>query len=153
MDNRFCKSTKMKPIFIIIAVIILITSCSYERDKQLAEHYKLDLQYYQNSVSFASLNMMDQAYMSCTKTEILKSECFTSLVQSMLSKNINPAKEFCDEINPQEKMYMTKKAFTYVYPVIDEDLEEELNEKLNPSSQRIETLNIIKEQCYEKAGS
>jgi hypothetical protein len=142
----------MKKILILLSIIFMMTACS-EKHVEMAEKYKLDLNYYENSVRFSGLNMNEEAYTSCLQTTLLRSECFTTLVQELMSKDIAPEKSYCDEIMPEQKMEMSMKAFEFVYKDIDDELKEEFKEKINPSEKRIEALKKIKEECYKKANN
>lgn len=137
-------------LLVIITAILIMTGCSANHI-QLAEKYNLDLQYYQNSVKFSKKGMVNESFLSCNKTSILRNECFTSLAQDLIIYEHPINIEWCDEIKPGEKMNMTMKSFRYVYNEIDDILEKELNEKLNPSEQRRQTRANVKELCYIKA--
>ncbi len=140
----------MKLILIIMAVVVL-TGCMTELDRQLAREYRLDLQHHQYAVNFAKENMTEEAVGSCMQAKILKSECFVSLVQYMMSNEVTLKKEYCDEIKPGQSVNMTMNAFRLVYPVIDKALKKDIKEKLRPSKQNIASLEYIKEECYKKA--
>ncbi len=140
----------MKKIGLLLIIFIFLTSSCLQRDKELADWYKHDLQYYENSIKFSMLNMTDEAYDSCNRASTLRNECFISLAQHYAAENLQTSSKICDEIKPEQKMRMTKKAFTLVYPTIDESLEMEIKEKLNPSKQSIATLKRIKEDCYQR---
>src|SRR3989344_5636961 len=129
-------------MLIIIALIIIGCTVSNE---QKASQYKLDLQYYQYAISFMNKNMNDNARASCERAVMLRSECFTSYVQTLLSKDIPPMKADCDAIHPEERMGMNWKSFELVYGAMEEELKKELQEKLRPSPQRIQTIARIKE--------
>ncbi len=133
---------------LLLAITLFFLACTSEKDIELAEQYRLDLQYYQNAVQFSSLNMHEEAKGSCDQTIHLKSECYTTYVQDLIAKGVQPQTESCNTIKPAEKMGMTMNAFRLVYPDIDKDLKKELKEKMNPSEQRINALTQIKEECY-----
>ncbi len=136
----------MKKLFVMMmASFILLSAC--QSNKELAESYRLELQYYENSVRFMNLTMIDEAYMSCKETDMLRSECFTTLVQQMLARNLDPAKEFCDEIDPSYRMPMTIDAFYMAYQNVSEDLKKEFIEKRKPSEERQRQIRKIKEEC------
>lgn len=140
----------MKKLFVLLGLLI-ICGCMKVNHDELASQYRLDLQYNDNAIKFAGLNMMDEAEMSCSHTKILRSECYTSLVQRMMSKDIPPKKVFCDEIQPEISINMTPKAFELVYGNIDKSMQAEIMEKLEPGRKRIEMLIKIKEDCYRLA--
>jgi hypothetical protein len=136
---------------LIILSIIILSGCTSIDHVQLAEKYKLELQYYDYAVKFEENNMTSDAYSSCNRTATLRNECFTSLVMMEMAKNNQPESEWCDEIVPTQKINMTKKAFQIVYPVQDDNLKKELSQKLSPSENRIRTLTQIKDNCIKLA--
>jgi hypothetical protein len=139
-------------ILSIIALSLVMIGCSPQvSNEELAAKYKLELQYYNNAVKFAELNMNSQAIESCEMTHTLRSECFTSLTQMYMSKNITMNKSWCDEIHPQEKMNMTMKAFQMVYPEIDDPLKKELKEKISPTKQKKAALFEIRSECERRS--
>ncbi|MBD3163856.1 hypothetical protein GF323_01540 [Candidatus Woesearchaeota archaeon] len=135
--------------YTMLLLILVLTACTGHNE--MAKQYKLELNYYENSVKFTNLKMVDEAYDSCMRTEMLRTECFTSLAQSIMARNITPAQEFCMQINPDYEMPMSRKAFELVYREVDKTLALELREKIRPSAQRKETLKRIKEECLQKA--
>lgn len=139
---------KILPIFIIASMFIM-TACSQDHIK-LAEQYNLELRYYINSAKFSDLNMTQEAFVSCNRTEVLRSECFTTLAQDLLIKKEDIKEEICNSIIPKEKMRMTEEAFQLVYPEQDANLEAELKEKLKPSKERKLSIAKIKEECYKR---
>ena len=133
-------------LILLVALMFIMTAC--KSDVELAEQYNLDLKYYGNALKFEKLNMSEEAFTSCNRTSILKSECFISLAQFSTVKKTQIRKEVCDGIIPNEKMGMTKDAFRLVYVNSYETLEPELKEKLRPSRERVKVNKQIKEECY-----
>ncbi len=150
LRNKVSKAPPGSPApWLALGIIIFFLAACAADNKKLAGQYALELQYYEYSFNFANRNMNQQAYESCTRTQILKSECFTTLVQSMLAKNISVPESYCNEIHPKEKMNMTQEAFRLVYGEIDPLLQKEIKEKLRPSKQRILQLEKIKGRCLQ----
>lgn len=128
----------------------MLSGCSEEKSRHSAEQYKLELQYYQFAMNFLNLNMSNESETSCKRTVLLRNECFTTLVQKSMEKNLSLKMEWCYEIHPEEKMPMTMNAFSYVYTEMDKDLKNELKEKISPSRKRIATLQKIREECLKQ---
>ena len=140
----------MKISFILGIMLVLLVSCQGKSDLELAKQYKLELNYYGNSVKFTDLNMTNEASLSCNQTEMLRTECFASLVQTELNKGNDVREEWCDAINPSHRIKMSNNAFNLVYKEIDDTLLEELGEKRWPSKERKEELQEIKDDCNIK---
>jgi hypothetical protein len=138
-------------LIIFSILTVLMFGCTPIDDAQLAERYKLDLQYSDQALKFMDMNMTQEAEMSCNMTATLRSDCFTIIVMQQISKSIAPKKNWCQEIKPNEKINMSRQAYGYVYPEINADLQRELNQKLNPSKDRRRTLQQIKDNCLKIA--
>jgi hypothetical protein len=143
----------MRKYFILIFLMILLFSsgCSSKEDVQRAKKYKLELNYYQNSVKQLDNGLLDKALISCEQTEMLKSECYTSLVQKLMINEQPVKKEYCENIVPDYRMNMTMRAFLLVYAKIDDGLRQELELKINPSYERMEDFQKIKNECLVKS--
>ena len=136
----------MRRLCIIPILVLLLTACASEEDYALAQKYKLELNYYENSVKFLDLGMREEAIESCERTELLRNECFTSLIQRMMQGNVDP-NEYCEEVDPGQGINMTMAAFRIVYGKIDKYLNRELKQKINPAEARVHTLKQIKYDC------
>ncbi|MBR9699875.1 hypothetical protein GOV09_05445 [Candidatus Woesearchaeota archaeon] len=131
----------------LIALLILMTACT-QYDEQLAQRYKLDLTYHDYASKFIQREDMQQAENACKRTVIARNECFMTIVQHALAQEKEIPERWCGEIHPEEKLAMTQDAFEEAYIEIDDTLQQELDEQLDPSQQRIATLQQIKEDCY-----
>jgi len=148
LRSKCCRADPRRPApWMALLVIVFLSACTDHR--MLANQYNVELQYYEYSYNFANRNMNEQAFESCQQTHILRSECFTTLVQSLLSKNIPVPKDYCSEIHPGERMNMTMAAFKLVYGSMDADLKKEVKEKLNPSASRTGQVQSIKDRCSQ----
>jgi hypothetical protein len=130
---------------LIIIIALFMAGCGYDH-YPLAQQYKLELNYYENSVRFLNQGMKQEAIDACHRTQILRNECFTTLVQHLMMLELEPG-EFCDEIRPGQGMNMTMKAFKIVYDDMDRPLYDELKLKLDPSEERIQARKQIKHDC------
>jgi len=133
----------MKRLFYLLVVVLF--GCA--NHTQLADVYRVDLQYYEYSVGFAANDMMDQAYATCMRTSVLRSECFITLAQELMSRKVKFPSMYCDQINPEYKMDMTIMAFEQVYGYLDDDLYAEAKEKIKPSRIRRARIQTIKNEC------
>jgi len=126
--------------------MLVFTACS-ANPEELAARYKLELQYADYALKFAEQNMTKEAFESCNRTAVLRSECFTGIAMNEIGKRNKVEKSWCDEIIPDKRMDMTKKAFEIAYPEQDANLKKEISEKLRPSKNRIQTLQKIRQEC------
>jgi len=134
---------------ILLLMVILLIGCVGNSDK--AERYKLDLQYYDYALELLDQGLNVEAYDSCNRTWYLKNECLISIVQTSISNESKVYQDWCNEIEPEYKIRMNMHTFEMVYTDIDDDLNNEIQQKRNPSKERRERILNIKEECLKIA--
>jgi hypothetical protein len=137
-------------IFLVLLFIpiLFFVSCKPLTEHEIANLYKLDLQYIQNSKKFSSLGMNEESYNSCMQTSIMRNDCFSILIADRMSKNITITKDICDEIIPDEKTRLTTSSLRIVYENITDYKDSDLSQNLD-SKQRTESLKKIRSECYK----
>ena len=135
--------------FLLLLFVLVLMGCTTQEDIQKAEQYKLELQYYQYAVDFASKGMINEALGRCEQTHLLRNECMVSFVQILIQNKATLKRQYCDSINPEYRINMTNRALGIVYRDIDKPLAEELKMKMNPSEERIAQITSIKEACVQ----
>ena len=129
--------------------LIFLIGC---QDHQiLADKYDLELDYFEYSYKFLAQNMTVQAVEACSRLEWLRSECYLTLVQDLMSKEETVLKEYCDEIIPEYQVPMTTGAFKIVYGRLDKEMKKETKEMRKPTEIRQERIMQIKDECYNNA--